>query len=346
MEWIFKEAALWKSMDQRQFDVIIIGGASAGLSAAIYTARQGLSTLVITKDIGGQALLADYIENYPGIMSIGGSALMDSMKKQAEKYGTVFIYEELKELRYAEQSCFEIVTNRESYQTCALILAFGKTPRDLGVPGEHELQGKGVSYCAICDGPLFRDKTVAVIGSGIPALDAGNLLVNIARKIYMIQRTERPIGDVEAVNNLIKTGKVEFVNNARVTEINGNGKVEGLNIANVKTGEKRNIKVDGAFVEMGYVTRTEFLKGMVEMNGLGEIVVNRDCSTSMPGIFAAGDVTDIPYKQAVISAGMGATAALSAYNYVQKIKGRPMVKNDWKKISTDKDKSEVSLFLH
>ncbi|MCL5665877.1 MAG: FAD-dependent oxidoreductase [Candidatus Thermoplasmatota archaeon] len=333
-------------MEHRQFDVIIVGGASAGLSAALYTSRQGLSTLVITKDIGGQALLADYIENYPGIMSVGGSALMESMKKQAEKYGTEFLYEELQELHYAEQSCFEIKTNKDSYETCALILAFGKTPRDLGVPGEHELKGKGVSYCAVCDGPLFRNKDVAVVGSGIPALDAGNLLVNIARKIYMIQRTETPIGDSETVNNLIKTGKVEFVNSTKVVGIKGEGKVGALDTVRIGSNEHREINVEGVFVEMGYVTKTEFLRGMVEMNGLGEIIVSKDCSTSMPGIFAAGDVTDIPYKQAVISAGMGATAALSAYNYVQRIKGRPVVKNDWKKISTGKEDKEVSLFLH
>ncbi len=334
-------------MADRQYDVIIIGGASAGLSAALYTSRQGLRTLIITKDIGGQALLTDTIENYPGQMSVGGSELMNSFKKQAEKYGTEFAYEEVTKLNYAEDSCFEIVTNRASYETCALILAFGKTPRDLGVPGEEELKGKGVSYCAVCDGPLFKDKTVAIVGSGNPALDATVMLEGIARKVYMVHRGKKPVGDASLIERLNSSEKVEMVGSSQVQELKGDRKVRKLVLKGDGGESTTELDIDGVFVEMGYVTRTEFLKGMVDLNGLGEIVVNKDCTTSMPGIFAAGDVTDIPFKQAIISAGMGATAALSAYNYVQKIKGKPTTRNDWKKISSDEKKDEgVSLFLH
>lgn len=333
-------------MADRQYDVIIIGGASAGLSAAIYTSRQGLRTLIVTKDIGGQALLTDTIENYPGFKSGGGSELMNSFKSQAEKYGTTFAYEEVTELKYAEDSCFEIVTNRTSYETCALILAFGKTPRDLGVPGESEFKGKGVSYCAICDGPLYKDKTVAVIGSGNPALDATAMLEGIARKVYMVHRGQKPVGDSVLIDRLRSSEKVEFIGSSQVSELKGNGKVKKVILDQGSGKGEKELDVDGVFVEMGYVTKTEFLKGLLELNGLGEIVVNKDCTTSMPGIFAAGDITDIPFKQAVISAGMGATAALSAYNYVQKIRGKPATRNDWKKISTEEKEGSVSLFLH
>ncbi len=334
-------------MAERQYDVIIVGGAAAGLTSALYTSRQGLKTLVITKDIGGQALLTDSIENYPGIMSISGNELMNKFKNQAEKYGTEFAYEEVKELKYAEQSCFEIITNRASYETCALILAFGKTPRDLGVPGEEELKGKGVSYCAICDGPLFRGKEVAVIGAGNPALDAGIMLKGIAKKVIMVSRTEKPIGDSDMIDSLQSSSNVEFMSSVRVTGFSGDSKVRKMKVSQDHESTEKEVDVDGVFIEMGYTTRTEFLKGMIELNGLGEIIVNKDCTTSMPGIFAAGDITDIPFKQAVISAGMGSTAALSAYNYVQKIKGRPTTRNDWKKISADEKKDEgVSLFLH
>lgn len=333
-------------MADRQYDVIIIGGASAGLSAAIYTSRQGLRTLIITKDIGGQALLTDTIENYPGFKSGGGSELMNSFREQAEKYGTSFVYEEVTELNYAEDSCFEIVTNRTSYETCALILAFGKTPRDLGVPGEPEFKGKGVSYCAICDGPLYSEKTVAVIGSGNPALDATAMLESIAKKVFMVHRGQKPVGDASLIERLRSSSKVEFVGSAQVRELRGDRKVKKVILEQGQEKKEKEVEVDGVFVEMGYVTRTEFLKDILELNGLGEIVVSKDCTTSMPGIFAAGDITDIPFKQAVISAGMGATAALSAYNYVQKIRGRPATRNDWKKISPEEKKNGVSLFLH
>lgn len=334
-------------MVDAQYDVIIVGGASAGLSAALYTSRQGLRTLIITKDIGGQALLTDSIENYPGFLNVGGSELMNLLKKQVEKYGTTFAYEEVTKLNYAEDSCFEIVTNRASYETCALILAFGKTPRDLGVPGEEEMKGKGVSYCAICDGPLFRDKVVAVVGSGNHALEATVMLEGIARKVYMVHRGQKPVGDISTIERLHASEKVEFVGSSQVKELRGDKKIRKIVVKQDSSDSSRDIDVDGVFVEMGYVTRTGFLEGMVALNGLGEIVVNKDGTTSMPGIFAAGDITDIPFKQAVISAGMGATAALSAYNYVQKIKGKPTTRNDWKKISTEDKKDEgVSLFLH
>ncbi|MHB1709056.1 MAG: NAD(P)/FAD-dependent oxidoreductase [Thermoplasmataceae archaeon] len=331
-----------------QYDVIIVGGAAAGLTAALYASRQALKTLVITKDIGGQALLTNEIGNYPGFESISGFDLMSKIKKQCELYGTVFLYDEVRKINYAEESCFEIVTTNNRFITCALIMAFGKTPRDLGVLGEEELKAKGVSYCAICDGPLFKGKDVAVVGLGDPALEAAQMLSDLARKVTVVLRGKSPIGDEETINNLKERDNVEFLIHRAVKEIKGSGKLEKIFTVDLenRNAPPEELKVSGLFIEMGYVTKTEFLKGIVNMNGLGEIITNKDGSTSMPGIFAAGDVTDVAYKQAVISAGQGAIAALSAYNYLQALKGKPHMKSDWKKVRVGKEENtEKSQFF-
>lgn len=325
-----------------QYDIIIVGGASAGLTAALYASRLGMKTLVVTKDVGGQALLTNEIGNYPGFENIGGFELMNRIKKQCELYGTVFLYDEVRKINYAEESCFEIVTKTSRFITCALVMAFGKTPRDLGVPGEEELKSKGVSYCAICDGPLFKGKKVAVVGAGDPALEAAEMLSGLASNVTVVLRAKSPIGDEETINALREMPNVTFKYHRGVKEIKGKGKLEKIVTVDLddKAAEPEELDINGLFIEMGYVTKTDFLKGIVNMNGLGEIITNKDGSTSMPGIFAAGDVTDIPYKQAVISAGQGATAALSAYNYLQALKGRPHVKSDWKKVRVKEESSQ------
>ena len=331
-----------QATEDLQYDVIIVGGASAGLTAALYTSRQALRTLVITKDIGGQALLTNDIQNYPGFKGTTGFDLMSRFQDMATSYGTQFQYDEVTAIEQREQSCYVVrtATNSEFY-CCAVILAFGKTPRDLGVPGEKELKGRGVSYCAVCDGPLFKGKTVGVVGVGDPALDAANYLSGLAGKVYMIQRTPNPIGDEELVETLKARSNVEFLSNRTVVEIKGEKKLESVVLRQSASSsstegqhqiEVTELKLDGIFVEMGYVTRTEFVRNLVQLNGLGEIVTGKDGGTSTPGIFACGDVTDIPYKQAVISAGQGAVAGLSAYNYVQGLRGKPSSKSDWRSL--------------
>lgn len=203
-------------LNQKESDVIIIGGASAGLSAALYASRQGLKTLVITKDIGGQALLTDSIENYPAFEHIGGFELMSKFEKQARSFGTEFKYEEVMSLgeSEAEGNARKFIVNTSDskvYSTMALILAFGKTPRDLNAPGEQEFKGLGVSYCAVCDGPLFKQKRVAVVGIGDPALDAALLLKGTASKLFLIQPTARPTGSNDVIKILESEGNVSFI---------------------------------------------------------------------------------------------------------------------------------------
>ncbi len=315
------------------YDVVIIGGASAGLTAAMYSSRQGLRTLVITKDIGGQAILTNDIENFPGFGHIGGFDLMSKFEKQARIFGAEFAYEEVVSVIEDEPACITIKTaNNNEYSCCVLILAFGKTPRDLNVPGERELKGRGVSYCAVCDGPFFKNKTVAVVGAGEHALEAAVYLKELASRVYIVHRTDKPIGSEETINSLNQSN-VSFVASSIVKAINGDSKVDSLVIDNSKTKSETKLDIDGVFVEMGYVAKTDIVKDIVQLNANKEIIVDKYCATSTEGIFAAGDVTDVPYKQAIISAGQGATAALSVYNYIQRLKGRPNVKYDWKSVT-------------
>lgn len=314
------------------YDTIIVGGASAGLTAALYASRQGMKTLILTKDIGGQALLTDSIENYPGFEHVGGFELMQMFEKQAKSFGAEFIYEEVTEIHESEPGCFTVHTSGNEYLGCTIILAFGKTPRDLGVPGEQQLKGKGVSYCAICDGPLFKGKKVSVVGAGDPALDAAILLKSVAAEVYVLHRSDKPVGSEESIQILKNDSKVRFISNAVVKNINGTTKVESLTYEDIVRKTQSNLLVDGVFIEMGYIAKTDFVRDLVQLNGMKEIIVDRECSTSHPGIFAAGDVTDTPFKQAVVSAGQGCIAALSAYNYLQKLRGRPALRQDWKTI--------------
>ena len=319
------------------YDVVVVGGASAGLTAAMYASRQGLKTLIITKDIGGQALLTNDIENYPAFEHIGGFELMNRFEQQAKSFGAEFVYEEVSSIQKNKTGNLTVktgVTADNQYDTHTIILAFGKTPRDLNVPGEEEFKGKGVSYCAVCDGPLFKNKTVSIVGTGESALEAAIYLKQLASKVNIIHRTDKPIGSEDTIALLQQrqqsNSKISFIPNSVVKSINGSTKVESLTLFNSKTNSEYKIAVDGVFIEMGYIAKTDIVKDLVRLNDNKEIIVDKYCTTSHEGIFAAGDVTDVPYKQAVISAGQGAIAALSAYNYIQKLEGKPTIRTDWK----------------
>jgi thioredoxin reductase (NADPH) len=321
------------------YDVVVVGGASAGLTAAMYASRQGLKTLIITKDIGGQALLTNDIENYPAFEHIGGFELMNRFEQQAKSFGAEFVYEEVSSIQKNKTGDLTVrtaITTDNQYDTHTIILAFGKTPRDLNVPGEKEFKGKGVSYCAVCDGPLFKNRTVGIVGTGESALEAAIYLKQLASKVNIIHRTDKPIGSEDTIDLLQQrqqsNSKISFIPNSVVKSINGSSKVESLTLFNSKTNSEYKITVDGVFIEMGYIAKTDIVKDLVRLNDNKEIVVDKHCATSHEGIFAAGDVTDVPYKQAVISAGQGAIAALSAYNYIQKLEGKPAIRTDWKSI--------------
>lgn len=302
-------------MDGKTYDVIIIGGAPAGLTAAIYTCRRALKTLIITKDIGGQAALTAEIENYPGVDLIDGFSLMQKFKKGAENFGAEILTNEAIGIE-KEKSLFKVKTKDKEFKTKTVILSFGLVTRELAVPGEEELKNKGVSYCATCDGPLFKDKIVAVVGGGNSALEAAEYLSNICQKIYLIHRRDEFRGESVLVDKVKKMDNIEMVLNSQVKEIKGENAVKSILIEE-KSGNRKEINVDGIFIEIGYEAKTGFVKDLVELDEKGQIKVDKDCRTSAKGIFAAGDVTDVNYKQLVISAGQGATAALSAAKYIQ-----------------------------
>jgi thioredoxin reductase (NADPH) len=315
------------------YDVIVVGGSAAGLTAALYSARQGLRTLVLTKDIGGQMLLTNEIQNYPGITNIAGFDLATKLRDQAELYGAEFTYEEVifaEEDKECPGLCFKVKTSAREYNASAVILAFGKTPKDLGVSGEERLKGRGVSYCAVCDGPLFREKTVAVVGSGDQALEAANYLSGVTREVYLIHNYPRPIGSEEMIEQVLHLNNVKDFPNSRVVKINGDQTLSSITLLGTESGLEYELAVDGLFIEVGYVAKTDFLSGLVQLNGKHEVQVDKDAKTSHEGLFGAGDVTDSTYKQAVISAAQGSIAALSAYNYIQRLRGKTAARADWR----------------
>ena len=258
----------------------------------MYASRQSLKTLVITKDIGGQALLTNAIENYPPFEHIGGFELMQKFEQQARNFGAEFAYEEVLSITHHEGGGFMIKTNNKDkeYSGYVLILAFGKTPRDLNVKGEKELNGRGVSYCAVCDGPFFKNKKVGIVGPGDPALEGALYLKELASQLYIIHSTDKPVGSEESIDllqNKDNNHKISFISNSIVKSINGNSKVESLTLYNSKTKSESKLDVDGIFVEMGYVARTDIVKDLVKLNDNKEIIVDKHCGTSAKGIFGS-----------------------------------------------------------
>jgi len=319
--------------EQKIYDVVIIGGGAAGLTAGLYASRRALKTLMITPDIGGQAATTNEIENYPGVGLVTGPELMNTFKEQATKFGTEIKYAEVTGISKAQDEknlpLFTIATNVEKFQAYSVILAYGLAHRHLGVPGEKEFGAKGVSYCATCDAPLFKNKTVAVVGGGNSAVDAALLLSKLCIKVYLIHRQESFKAEAVLVEQL-KQPNIELVLNSETKEIKGDTKVTSIIVNDVNDKSKiREIEVGGIFVEVGFVVNSSIIEGLVELDARKQIKISPDAETSQPGIFAAGDITTISFKQIVISAGWGATAALKAYEYLQKVRGFRGVNIDW-----------------
>jgi NADH-dependent peroxiredoxin subunit F len=303
------------------YELIIIGGGPAGMTAAVYAARKKINTLLISGDIGGQGLTTWLVENYMGYQFIEGRELMQKFEEQVKQFPTdvkVEVGKRAERLSRVDGG-FEVKTDRgETYQAKAVILATGKRPRQLNVPGEKELLGRGVTYCAICDGPIFADVKVAVIGGGNSALEAADDMVKIADHVYLISLTPLT-GDQILIAKVKSASNLTIFLEHEVLEIKGKNSVEGIRIQDLKSKKEKELEVGGIFVEIGLTPNSALVKELVTLNRLGEIEVNCGNETGVSGFFAAGDVTSVPDKQIVVAAGEGAKAALQAHRYLQRL---------------------------
>lgn len=303
-------------------DLIIIGGGPAGLTAAIYAARRAIKTLVLAKEFGGQAVYASKVENFPGFDMISGYELMEKMKAQAEQLGAEVKNVETTEIK-KENDIFSVRDKDGNvYGGKSLILSFGAVPRKLGLPNEDKFKGNGISYCATCDAPFFKNKNVAVVGGGNAALDAALLLAKFAKQVYLIHRRGEFKAEEVRVDDAKKLQNVEIILNSEVKEIKGENNITGIKIEKGDKGETRDLEINGIFVEIGHIVESDFVSKMVALDPRRQIIINDKNETNVAGLFAAGDATVVPYKQIVIAAGEGAKAALSAYSYIQKINSK------------------------
>lgn len=305
------------------YDVIIVGLGPGAITAAIYSYRKRVKTLLIGKDFGGAMLISGEIENWPGEVHTDGIQLSQKFEQHVKKYCTDVscLDQSLVTKIEREGKLFRVWNEHEkSYLSKTVIYATGRTPKQLGVPGEEQYRNKGVSYCAVCDGPLFGGKEVAVIGGGNSALEAILMLTNIASKVTAVNIHPQFKGDEIYIQQLPKLSNVEVVYNGVTTEVRGDGKfASGIVVEDKETKQKREFSTKGIFVEIGSLPIIEPVKNLgLELNAYKEITVNRNCETNLPGFYAIGDVTDIRDKQIVVAAGMGCTAALSAGEYLIK----------------------------
>ena len=303
------------------YDVIIIGGGCAGLAAALYAGRARLKTLLLDKlDVGGQLATTYEVENYPGFVEpILGPELMQRFADQAKRFGCEVRSAQVVGINADDTVARVVRTDKGDLRCKAVVVASGADPKTLGVPGEDRLRGRGVSYCATCDAPFFRDKEVAAIGGGNTAIDEGLYITKFARRVTIVHRRDKLRCERIYEEQALRNEKMAFRWDTVVEEFVGGDVLEKLLLRNVKTGERSELAVSGAFVLIGTKPNTEFLRGVCELDELGFVVVNPRKETSVPGIFAGGDVEDAVFRQAVTAAGFGCAAALSAKHYIDRL---------------------------
>lgn len=303
------------------YDVVVIGAGPAGLTAGLYTARARLKTLLIEGvSVISQATVTTTIENYPGFPDgIEGPDLIRQMRKQVERLGVESANTDVKSIKF--DSTWKVSFEDRTIESLSLIIATGARPKELGISGESKLRGKGVSYCATCDGAFFRDKNIVVIGGGDTAIKETLFLTRFAKNIKLIHRRDKLRAVKVLQEEILNNEKIEIIWNSTVNEIKGENKVEGVSIANVKTNEKTNIPCDGIFVFVGYIPNTDFVKGIVDLDEDGYIITDNNMKTSRENVFACGDCRKKLLRQIITACGDGATAAYSCQQYVEKIKG-------------------------
>jgi len=306
-----------KAQTEHEYDVIIVGGGTAAMSAAIYAARKSLDVLLLAKDLGGQINYTALVENYLGLPNIDGKEMVEQFVMHMEQFsiaealGAAAVKVEKKGNRFTV-----ITDDKKQYTAKSVIYCAGKQYRKLGIPGEDRFMGRGVAFCATCDAPLYKDKKVAVVGGGNSAFTSARDLLNFASEIHLIHRRDTFPADSELVKQVRGAKNVTVQTNTVVREILGETKLTGVRLQSTSGEQHEDLQVDGVFLEIGLMPNTQPVKELVKLNEYGEIETTRENTTSVPGLFAAGDATDLPEKQIIIAAGEGAKAALTAYNYL------------------------------
>lgn len=306
------------------YDVIVIGAGPAGLTAGIYLSRARLKTLIINEGtVGGQLVLTHEIANYPGVEGISGYQLANIMKKQALSFGCeIKSNVSIRGIELDGDSKSVTLSDGSIYSSECMVLTPGGRSRTLGVTGEDAFKGKGISYCATCDGDFFTGKEIVVVGGGNSALEEAVSLTKYATKVTIVHQFEEFQAFEHAVTEAKSNPKIHFIMGSTITAFHGNEKLENVDIKNLKTGGTQNFKTDGVFIFIGYVPNTEFLRGKINLNQWGEMVIKADMSTNMEGVYAAGDSTAKRYRQVTTAVGDGTVAALAASNYLHEIKAK------------------------
>jgi len=298
--------------------LMILGTGPAGLAAGLYGARAGLSPLILSGiEIGGQAALTDRIENYPGFPEgVGGNKLADLFQKNAERFGARIEYDYATHVNLSMRP-FKVSTYSKEYFSKVLIISMGASPNKLNIPGENEFRGRGVSYCATCDGWFFKGKEVAVVGGGDSALEEGIFLTRFANSIYIIHRRNELRAGAILEERARNNPKIHFIWDSVVTYIQGNDSVKQVQLKNVKTEVSSSLKVEGVFIFIGHTPNTDNFKEQLELDDKGYIIVDKRMRTNIPGVYAAGEICDPYYRQVITSAGMGAAAAIEATRFLE-----------------------------
>ena len=298
------------------YDLLIVGAGPAGITAAIYAARKKMDFAVLTPDIGGQVVWTSEIENYTGFQYISGEELTAKFREHIERFGFEVQMDEVHKVE-REGLLFNVETTGLGFSCKTVIIATGRTPKELGILGEAQLKNRGVTYCATCDAPFFEGLDVVVVGGGNSGLEAVVQLIKIAKRITLIEKSPQLKADQILVDAAKSSGKVDVLTGASITRIIGEKSVTGVDV--LQGGKESLIPVQGAFIEIGSKPNSDVMDS-VEKNTWGEIIVNSKCETSVPGLFAAGDVTNVPEKQIIVAAGEGCKAALSAFRYVSQMR--------------------------
>ncbi len=307
-------------------NLIIIGSGPAGLTAAIYAARANLNPLLIAgNQMGGQIAITNEVENFPGFDSVLGPELTEKMRVQAERFGTRFEFDEVLEVDFTKGAPFYLKTYGQEYQANAIIIATGASARRLGIPGEDNYIGRGVSYCATCDGFFFKDKDVLVVGGGDSALQEGIFLTKYAKKVRIVHRRDSLRAGDLLIARAQANEKIEFVWDTVLKSVDGDKKVTGVTAENIRTGQVEPWQTDGVFVFVGHFPNTQLFQSQLAMDEQNFLIVDKFMQTSIPGIYAAGEVMDPIYKQAISSAGQGCMAAISVERYLEMLHDVPGV---------------------